>query len=150
MIERREDWEIRLHGALMAARGEAFAWGDHDCCLMAADIVDAMCGSEIAARWRGRYRTARGAARLLHRRGGIDAEMARLGLVERPCLLAQRGDVLSLPVVPELAETGLVLGICLADGIVGAGPSGWWLVPLTSAERAWHVPMPRERAGVVA
>lgn len=144
MIRRLGDWPRRLDTALTAARERPHAYGEHDCCLLAADVVDAMCGTEIAGRWRGRYKTARGARGLLKRRGGIEAEMARWGVGERPVLMAQRGDVMEIPVPEELAEVGLLLGVCVGDGIAGAAPRGWWIVPLRRASRAWHVPMEGE------
>lgn len=141
-LRRREDWQRRLDAALAGARGRAFAWGEHDCALFAADMVDAMCGSAVAARFRGRYKTARGAAGRLRRMGGVEAVMARHGLVERAPLMAQRGDVVEVPVVaaPDVVEYGeIIFGICLGEQVAGAALRGWWLVPLRQGVRAWHL-----------
>lgn len=140
VIRRFEDWPRRMHAVLEAARRSDFAWGEHDCALMAIDVVDAMCGTQIAGMWRGRYKTARGAAGLLRRRGGIERVMGRLGLEERPRLMAQRGDVVELPVPEGFDGAGLMLGISLGDRVVGADFRGIAMVPLRFGLRSWHVP----------
>jgi hypothetical protein len=144
MITRREDWPRRLDAALQAARRAPFVWGAHDCCLFAADAVDAMCGTDpmggIAARFRGRYRTARGARGLLARLGGVDGLMTRVGVgPEVAPLLARRGDVVALAPSDGDGSAGVMLGICIGAEIVGAAPQGLRLVPLAAGERAWRV-----------
>jgi hypothetical protein len=46
-------------------------YGVDDCCLAAANIYAAVLGIDPAARWRGRYRTRRGAQRQLGKEGII-------------------------------------------------------------------------------
>lgn len=152
MITRREDWPRRLDAALQAARRKPFAWGGHDCCLFAADAVDAMCGADpasgIAARWRGRYRTPKGARGWLKRLGGIDGLMKRAGIgPEVAPLLAQRGDVVALAPAPGAESAGLMLGICIGTHVAGAAPAGFCLVPLAAGQRAWRAggPAPEGR-----
>lgn len=141
-MRRLEDWPLRLDAALMAARERAFKPGDWDCSLFAADVVDAMCGTAIAARFRGRYKTARGARGVLRRAGGIDAIMAGVGPEIRP-LMAQRGDVVELPLdrFPELAEAWeIMLGICIGERVaVATLPRGLREMPLRLATRAWRI-----------
>lgn len=140
MIRRLEDWPRRLAEALETARSREFDWGEHDCGLLAMDVVDAMCGSDIARGWRGRYRTSKGAAGLLRRRGGIERVMTRHGLEERAVLMAQRGDVVEMPVPEGFDGAGLMLAICLGERAVGADFRGTALVPLKLGLRSWHVP----------
>ena len=55
-------WRTRELPAFIAARlAQPFAWGLNDCCLLAADAVEAITGVDIAAEFRGRYRSQRGA-----------------------------------------------------------------------------------------
>ena len=140
-MKRREDWPLRLDRVICAVRYRPFIWGDFDCCLFPADAVDAVCGTEIAAGWRGRYKTAKGAVRLLRRAGGIDKVMAGIG-PEIPPLMAQRADVVALPASAAAAigeTTGLILGICLGDRIASVAPDGLCFLPFALAERAWRI-----------
>lgn len=68
---RLRDWQSRLQACIAARRRLAFAWGEHDCCLFAADCVQAMTGADPAAAYRGRYDSELGAARLLKAAGGV-------------------------------------------------------------------------------
>jgi hypothetical protein len=143
-MRRREDWPRRLDAVLRAARRRPFVWGEHDCCLFAADVVDAMCATDpaaaIAARFRGRYRTSRGARGLLARLGGIDGLMTKVALgPEVAPLMAQRGDVVALAPPEGDAGAGVMLGICIGGQIAGAAPAGFCLVPLAAGRRAWRV-----------
>lgn len=131
-MNRRHDWPERL-AAVMADRARSpFAWGSNDCALFAADCAQAMTGEDLAAAFRGRYRTARGAARALRRAGYADLPAlltAWLGDPIRPTL-AQRGDVV------EIAT-----GIAVANGAVALAPGDHGLVPhpVSTWQRAWRV-----------
>jgi hypothetical protein len=143
-LARREDWPRRLDAAIRAARLRAFRWGEHDCCLFAADVVDAICGADptdaIAARFRGRYKTARGARGLLARLGGIDGLMTKVALgPEVAPLMARRGDVVALAPSDGDDSAGVMLGICIGEHVAGAAPAGFCLVPLRAGLRAWRV-----------
>lgn len=142
-LTRLEDWPARLEAAIRAAYGRPHAWGEHDCCLFAADLVDAQCGSAIARRYRGRYRTARGARGQLKRRGGLEALVAPIGPEIAPAF-AGRGDVVELAPDPEIAETtalegaGITLGICVGERVAALAPGGLALVPRAAIVRAWR------------
>lgn len=138
---RREDWPSGLAEVLERARHEAFAWGQHDCCLFAADVADALCGTQIAARFRGRYKTARGARGLLRRLGGLDGLMTLAG-PEIPVTLAQRGDLVALPAEDGPQSAGVMLAVAVGDVAAGAGVDGLAFFPIARAERAWAVGRP--------
>ena len=137
---KRYDFAERLHAALGEARGRPFHWGRNDCALFACDVVAAATGVDYAAPFRGRYRTAAGAARALRRfaGGGLEAAAEKITqdnkLEEVPPLMAQRGDFV---LMDETA--GPALGVCLGETFVAAGPSGTVTLPLTRARRAWRV-----------
>ena len=52
---RVEGWEKILHDTLETMKERPFVWGTFDCCLFAADIVQALTGVDYAAGYRGTY-----------------------------------------------------------------------------------------------
>lgn len=87
------DWQKRLVTVIKAAEKRPFSWGQHDCCLFAADCVEAMCGEDFAAEFRGNYNSETGAKKALLRGGGsLERVLARFLDEVNPSLI-QRGDV---------------------------------------------------------
>lgn len=62
---RRLNWHQHLAQTLQAAMTRPFSWGEHDCCLFAADCVQAVTGVDVAADFRGTYTTPLGAKKPL-------------------------------------------------------------------------------------
>ncbi len=87
------DWQRRLIDVIKAAEKRPFLWGEHDCCLFAADCAQAMCGEDFAAGLRGTYSTANGARRVLLTNGGSLEKVLLRHLEEVPVKMAQRGDI---------------------------------------------------------
>ena len=90
---------------------------------------------DVAALWRGRYTTARGAVRVMRRLGWQTLEAAGrdlLGETLPSVPLAQRGDLV-------LAGTGLGFGVCLGARAAGIAPEGLVLVPLAACAFAWRI-----------
>lgn len=90
---RVNDWPTALYELIEEYRFKEFQWGEHDCCLFAADCCIAVCGTDPAASYRGKYTTEIGAKRALKQQhgsieGAFDACFARVD-----ANLAQRGDV---------------------------------------------------------
>lgn len=91
---RRPDWEARLSAFIIENRDRPFEWGQWDCILMACAAVYAMTGDDAAAKYRGQYSDAAGAAKALRELGQgtllktVDAEFQR-----RPIGMARRGDL---------------------------------------------------------
>lgn len=133
---RRPGWERILAEAIAAARERPFRWGRHDCATFAFDLRREIAGGhDVAALWRGRYTTARGAVRVMRRLGWPSLEAAGRALLGEPLAsvhLAQRGDLV-------LADSGLGFGICLGARAAGIAPSGLVLVPITACALAWRV-----------
>jgi hypothetical protein len=121
-----------------------FAWGAHDCLLFPAAWCRA--GVDPVADFRGRYRTARGALRILKREGGLldlaSRQMAAAGLQPVPPAEVAAGDVgvIRAP-TPErtIAHVGAVftgrLWVCLGAAGLVAGPF--------VADAAWRPHCPR-------
>jgi len=136
LTTRRPGWERRLVEAVEAAKGRPFSWGRHDCATFAFDLRrDIAGGYDVAALWRERYTTARGAVRVMRRLGWQSLEAAGRDLLGEPLPsvhLAQRGDLV-------LASTGLGFGVCLGARAAGIAPEGMVLVPLSSCALAWRI-----------
>lgn len=67
-----------LASYLAEAAGLPFAWGRADCAFFTAEWVRRRTGIDVAAPYRGRFRTAIGSARLVRRAGGIEALAAAI------------------------------------------------------------------------
>lgn len=87
------DWHNRLIAVIRAAEKRPFLWGEHDCCLFAADCAEAMTGVNFADGWRGTYDSETGAKKALLRGGGSLEKVLAKYLDEVPVKMAQRGDI---------------------------------------------------------
>ncbi|HID3971108.1 TPA: DUF6950 family protein [Enterobacter cloacae] len=87
------DWHNRLIAVIRAAEKRPFLWGEHDCCLFAADCAEAMTGENFADGWRGTYDSETGAKKALLRGGGSLEKVLAKYLDEVPVKMAQRGDI---------------------------------------------------------
>ncbi|GAB3021767.1 DUF6950 family protein [Bowmanella dokdonensis] len=100
MSVRLPNWELVLANYLNECQAKPFEWGQHDCCLFAANAVLAFTGQDYAAAFRGRYSTELGAARALKRYGAGTLKQTLLRVLGEPVPLLQvsRGDVLLVTV----------------------------------------------------
>jgi hypothetical protein len=115
-------------------RVEPFTWGQLDCCLFAANVIRDMTGHDYAEDLRGTYDTQFGAARVLHRYGGLEELVDHfLGPSQAPSL-ARRGDVV-LGEVPEPT-----VGICVGHKAVFKSDGGLESLPLDLCIRSWKCP----------
>lgn len=135
-MKRRTDWRTRLITYLVDVRARPFQPGQHDCALFAAGAVQAMTADDLAADWRGRYRTIRGGLRMLRAEGYAD-HVALADALLQPCAVAfaQAGDVAAVEVEGDLA-----FGIVQGASIYVLRPEGLATVDLLTATRAWRVP----------
>lgn len=135
MTDRLPDWEQRLHDYVASLEGSAFAWGRHDCALFAAGAVVAVTGIDHAAPFRGRYRTARGSVRALHRFGAgtleatLDAALARVAPG-----FARRGDLVMVDEMAGVCVGATALFVGEVDGV-----PGWVMHDRTRWSAAWTV-----------
>ena len=130
---RTRNWQAALSAFVAARLHVPFAWGSNDCCLFAADAVQAMTGIDHAAELRD-YGSALEAARLIADRGGL-ARIASGAL----------GD----PVAPVFASVGDVVLIenegrellALCNGTTGLAPGelGMVVLSMNAAKAAWRV-----------
>ncbi|MGE0270292.1 MAG: hypothetical protein AB7M05_08890 [Alphaproteobacteria bacterium] len=137
LLCRYEDWPTRLEAAVETARTKPFSWGTVDCCLFAADCVEAITGQDLAAPYRGKYKTRRGALSILKRTygGGVEAAANNaLGMPLEAKLMARRGDVVLFDGVE-----GPALGICVGANCAYLGKAGLVFLPLQITSMAWRV-----------
>jgi hypothetical protein len=128
-------WEVLLAAAVEDARTRAFVWGVHDCAIWAFDLRrDLRGGDDTVALWRGRYRTARGAVRVMRRLGWSSMREAGTALLGTPLAnvrLAQRGDLV-------LSPDATSFGVCLGAQVAFLAPEGLTLRALQSCTLAWR------------
>lgn len=127
------DWQKRLIDVIRAAEKRPFLWGQHDCCLFAADCATAMCGADFAAGLRGTYNSANGAKRVLLTNGGSLEKVLARHLDEVPVKLAQRGDIAVV-----ISAGNRCAGVVFGGAVFVPGENG--LVRLNvKPESAWRV-----------
>lgn len=131
---RLQEWDKLLAAIIKERRTSPFVWGQHDCCLFAADCALAMTGTDFAAEFRGQYDTAKGAARLIAERGGFEAMITGLLGKPVPVTLARRGDVVMLD-----QDGHPALAVCYGVDAVAAGITGLAFRPMAEALAAWRV-----------
>lgn len=144
-LTRTTHWATReLNEFLRDHEATPFEWGAWDCCLMAANAIQAFTGTDLADDFRGKYSDRAGALALIQTvTGGTTVEDAaaycanKHGLTEWAVpLLAQRGD---LVVVDDSGE--LIAGFVHLNGrhVISIGANGLKRLPLTAVKRAWKV-----------
>jgi len=133
-LVRVRTWQSELDALLTARLNAPFVWGQHDCCLFAADAVLAVTGQDLAQGLRGSYSTQEQAAEVLASLGGVAALVtARLGEPVLPTL-ARPGDV-------GLVEIGGrdSLAVCIGQHWQAPGPDGLVVLPRRVVRHAWRV-----------
>ena len=136
--DRLPDWRARLGVYLARMARASFRPGRHDCALFAAGAVEAMTGTDIAASWRGTYRTLDAGQAALADAGfasHVDV-VARLFRETSPAL-AQVGDLALLP--SDLPEEPGALGVIQGPRVYALSPSGLELVDRLTIKRAFAV-----------
>lgn len=119
---RRLNWHQYLAQTLQAAMTRPFSWGEHDCCLFAADCVLAMTGVDLAAEFRDTYHSATGAKKAILARADSLTALIDEMLPRADVRLVQRGDVVLFD-GPQGETLGVVwYGAVWAAGERGAGP----------------------------
>lgn len=130
---RMRNWQGALSAFITERRSTPFAWGSNDCCLFAADAVQAMTGVDHAAELRG-YGSALEAARLIDARGGLQAiASAALGDPVLP-VFASVGDVVLIE-----NEGRELLALCNGTTALAPGELGMAVLGMDAAKAAWKV-----------
>ena len=139
-LVRLPDWEARLAPVIAAAQAARFAWGEHDCCVFAADCVQALTGVDLLAPVRGRYRSAYTAARLVTAEGGLQAAVSRVLGAEphEDFAHARRGDLVAIE-MPEACAFRHALGVVVGSSALVPLEIGLQRVAQGDWCRVWSV-----------
>ena len=139
----KHEASVSLEAHLYSRIDTPFAWGVHDCCLFAADAIEAMHGVDIADDFRGKYSDQVSAMELIKTvtGGSTIADAAahcasKHGMTEHQFpLMAQRGDL----VVMKNGDN-VIAGVVHLNGrhIVSISEQGPVRLSILSVIRAWH------------
>lgn len=113
---------------------EPFKWGKNDCCLLIADWVLFATGNDVAADFRGAYRSKTGAFKQLFKRGLNDVQSVfkdRLN-PEVPIAYARRGDIALVEFNNEY-----VGGIVTVNAVVCVGDKGLVSLPMDAVKAVY-------------
>lgn len=136
-ISRSDRFEFEIREATARWRGP-FRWGKDDCLIALADIYRSVIGIDLAAAYRGRYRSEKGAARVLGRRGvpgALAGAARRMGYVSVPQARAKTGG-LGMAATPG-GPTGVIR---YREFWIGRADGGVRSFPADQIIRAWDKP----------
>lgn len=137
-LVRLPDWRPRFETAIDAMWRTRFSWGDHDCGPgLAGRMVEAVTGADLAGRYRGRYKTARGAMGVMKRAGFANlGDLVASMLPEIHPSEAKIGDVAA---VETDSVFGYALGVVNGERVFVLHPDGVATVDLLTCKRAFRV-----------
>lgn len=130
---RRENWLEKMWSTIEQHQSTTFVWGENDCCLFAAKVVDAMCDSEFEKQLKEKYSDQDSAIRYIVEEGGMEIAVSNY-LGESKTGRAQRGDVVLFE--GALGET---LGICVGSTIAAVSDSGVIYMPRSITICYWTI-----------
>ncbi|MBE4620985.1 DUF6950 family protein [Vibrio navarrensis] len=130
----------KLNAFLANYADKDFATGVNDCALFVSDWTLELTGEDLAAPFRGRYKTDLGSARLIKKLGYqsledlVSKEFDRVAVRRSSPLLAQRGDVAWIKGRKEC-----VCGLVGPQGVIVLGENGLNVLPMSSIQTAWEI-----------
>lgn len=131
---RRADWVKLLWGEIEAAKQRLFSYGEHDCCLLVARVIDAMCDTKYEADLQAAYHDEQTAQAFLVLHGGMEAAVTSIvGIEAVPAILARRGDICLVN-----TQRGLGIGVSVGATIAVAS-DGVDFYPIAVALKCWRV-----------
>lgn len=112
-------------------------WGKTDCCMFYANVVKQVTGQDLAKKYRGKYKTELGAARLIKKFGSIEGLLSDIfGPPVSPC---QRFASVLDPVIAEFAGRECV-GVCIGWRAAFLAEDGILItLPLEDCKMNWKV-----------
>ncbi len=132
---RLPDWKARLTAYLTQCARQPYEMGRHDCALFAAGAMEAVCGIDPAAPWRGQYITKAAGLRLVRRAGHADhVAVFAAALEEIAPAFAAAGDI----AVVE-GEGAQLLGVVQGEGVYVLRPSGLGILGRDQMKRAFRI-----------
>lgn len=134
-MQRKTDWRAALKEAVCERMNTPFSYGSHDCCYAAADCVKAITGTDLMVDYRGKYRSAAGAARALKSIGKGTLLKTLISLVPQyggkriAVASAHKGDLVVTNKALHDAVQGQAAGIWLDNSAIFPGETGWVHLP---------------------
>lgn len=133
---RVRNWPSVLARTIEEYRHKPLKWGENDCALFAANIIQALTGVDHAARFRGIYSTEDEADIIIINHGGLRMlATAALGPEIDPNF-AQRGDLVLMNRGEGKAP---MFTICIGTKCVVPDKSGLAFIKMDGAIAAWRV-----------
>lgn len=134
------DTHVAIRDALAEWAKTPMKWGKDDCILAVANIHVQLGLEDLTAEWRGKYRSRKGALRLLAGES-LEAKMARMG---------------GIPVPPSVAPSGSFGYVMAPEGpacVIKYGPLwmgrvdyGYMASPSDAVVQAWGPPPCRKQS----
>ncbi|HEV2502325.1 MAG TPA: hypothetical protein VGV39_04585 [Mesorhizobium sp.] len=138
-LVRLPDWRLRFDAAIDEIRYVPFAWEDqHDCALgLPGRLVCAMTGEDLTTRYRGKYKSARGALGIV-RRAGFDNLADMVGSI-LPEIHPSQATIGDLAAYEMDSAFGYALGVVNGERVFVLRPEGIGTMDLLDAKRAFKV-----------
>jgi|TARA_R110000851_G_scaffold46360_1_gene112827 hypothetical protein len=144
---RYSDWPDRLSGFLKERHNTPFEWGKSDCCLFAADAVQAINGSDPAHFFRSKYSTMKEAIKFIkHFSGGgveetVEKIFMEMGHKQVSLESSNSGDVVLMDVENVHPEAyGLTTGILFDKTMaIAQGTDGLVYVDNPDVKKVWAI-----------
>lgn len=136
-FDRLPDWDTRLADLSTVQLEVAPEWGSTDCLLTVGEAMEAVTGTNPLAKFKGKYTTEQGAAKLMRRhkcKTVEDVFEKYLKLIPVGRLSARRGDVGVMVIQGQLAA-----GYFTNHGFAVKQESGLGFFPVTEVKTAFRV-----------
>ena len=140
MIRRKYNWVSLLNEFILSRSGMNFQYGGFDCCLFICDGIEAMTGVDVAADFRGKYKSKTGAGKICKKMNGVlgiaTAVCKEMGFKTVAPNYAGRGDIVYF----EPGGSG-AMGLISTCGrsIVAAGAQGCSFTPKKDGMIFWRI-----------
>lgn len=133
-MARLANWQNNLSSIINERREVGFDFAHMNCMFWVADVVKAITGDDFLAAYRGKFKTEKGAAKLLRKLDGVDTSqellIKRFGPLQ-PISFARMGDIVlvkpdetELDLPADLELFGPVPGICYGTASYFLGYDG--------------------------
>ena len=133
-LTRRENWATLLYQAIEDRTDSRFVWGEFDCCLFAAECVEAITGVNVMPDVK--YKNQKEAVEVIQSNGGLSAMVTSILGPSRFPLMASRGDVVMRH---DDATDMMSLGVCVGSLVAFPAMRGVSYVNLSDCICSWKV-----------
>ena len=128
---RLPNWRSRLHKVIAEKENAPFKYGQNDCTIFGADIILALTDTDLAANYRGKYRTLNGGLMLIKKDGfKTHIHLIQSTFDEIPVSLSREGDI---------GLVGSAVVVLLGSFAVGLTDTGIARVKIEEVEKAFSV-----------